>query len=45
MDSTATTTGTSYTEDVIAHLPVGRNYADVVRANPGVFVDRGVTQG
>ncbi len=45
LDSTATTTGTSYTYDVIKHLPVARNYAQVVEANPCVFSDRGVTQG
>jgi hypothetical protein len=45
LDSTATTTGTSYTYDVIKHLPVARNYAHVVQANPCVFSDRGVTQG
>jgi hypothetical protein len=45
LDSTATTTGTSYTHDVIKHLPVARNYAHVVQANPCVFSDRGVTQG
>jgi hypothetical protein len=45
IDSTSTTTGTTYPESVISHLPVGRNYADIVRANPGVFGDKGMTQG
>jgi hypothetical protein len=45
IDVTSTTTGTNYTSQVIAHLPVGRNYADVVKLNPGVIVDRGATQG
>jgi hypothetical protein len=45
MDFASTTTGTSYTSDVVSHLPVGRDYADIVRANPGVSTDRGDTQG
>jgi len=45
IDTTSTTTGTNYSNKVIGHLPVDRNYADVVRANPGVFTDRGETQG
>ena len=45
IDRTATTSGTNYTSDVISHLPVARNYADIVRANPGVSTDRGETQG
>ena len=45
IDLTSTTTGTNYTSKVIAKLPVARNYADIVRSNPGVFVDRGDTQG
>ena len=45
MDTTSTTTGTNYTSSVIAQLPVDRNYADIVRANPGVDTDRGDTQG
>ena len=35
MDTTSTTTGTNYTSHVITHLPVSRNYADIVRSNPG----------
>jgi TonB dependent receptor/Carboxypeptidase regulatory-like domain/TonB-dependent Receptor Plug Domain len=45
IDVTSTTTGTVYTSKVIAHLPVSRNYADIVRSNPGVEPDRGDTQG
>jgi hypothetical protein len=45
VDVTSTTGGASYTNKIIARLPVARNYADVVRSNPGVFVDRGDTQG
>jgi hypothetical protein len=45
IDVTSTTTGTSYTSDVISHLPVARNYADIVRANPGVSADLGFTDG
>ena len=45
VDSTSTTTGTNYTASVISHLPVARNYADIVRSNPGVSTDRGVTEG
>ena len=45
VDLTSTTTGTSYTSAVIARLPVDRNYADIVKANPGVLVDHGETQG
>lgn len=45
IDRTSTTTGTSYTSAVIAQLPVSRNYADIVRSNPGVSSDRGQTEG
>jgi hypothetical protein len=45
IDVTTTTSGTNYTNKVIAKLPVARNYADIVRANPGVSTDRGDTQG
>ncbi len=45
LDLTSTTTGTDYTASVVARLPVDRNYADIVRANPGVSEDRGDTQG
>jgi hypothetical protein len=39
IDLTSTTTGTSYTSDVIDRLPVTRNYADIVRSNPGVDLE------
>jgi len=45
VDTTSTTTGTNYTSRVIAGLPVQRNYADIVRSNPGVTADRGEMQG
>lgn len=45
VDTRSTTTGTNYTSKVIESLPVARNYADVIRLNPGVNVDRGETQG
>ena len=45
IDSTSTTTGTNYTSSVINHLPVARNYADIVKSNPGVSTDVGATQG
>src|SRR5262249_53018793 len=45
IDETSTTPGTSYTSDVIGRLPVDRNYADIVRSNPGVSTDRGYTDG
>ncbi|MEX1245413.1 MAG: TonB-dependent receptor [Thermoanaerobaculia bacterium] len=45
IDSTSTTTGTNYTSGVISHLPTARNYADIVKSNPGVSTDRGTTEG
>ncbi|HEY3202419.1 MAG TPA: TonB-dependent receptor, partial [Thermoanaerobaculia bacterium] len=45
VDTTSTTTGTSYTSSVMAKLPIGTNYAAIVRSNPGVSEDRGETQG
>ncbi|MEX1246338.1 MAG: TonB-dependent receptor [Thermoanaerobaculia bacterium] len=45
VDTTSTTTGTNYTSRVVSHLPVSRNYADIVRSNPGVLPDTGETQG
>jgi len=45
IDQTSTTTGTSYTSRVISNLPVARNYADIVKSNPGVSTDRGDTEG
>ncbi len=45
VDVTSTTTGTNYTSSVVSRLPVARNYADIVRSNPGVLPDLGQTQG
>lgn len=45
IDLTSTTGGTNYTSRVITGLPTARNYADIVRANPGVSTDRGDTEG
>jgi hypothetical protein len=45
VDVTSATSGTSYTQRLTARLPVSRNYADIVRANPGVSTDRALTQG
>ncbi|MCM3877701.1 MAG: TonB-dependent receptor [Thermoanaerobaculia bacterium] len=45
VDVASTTTGTTYTARVISQLPVGRNYADIVRSQPGVQTDTGETQG
>ena len=45
IDATSTTTGTNYSSRVIERLPVSRNYADIVRSNPGVLPDNGATQG
>ena len=45
IDVTSTTSGTNYTTPVIEKLPVARNYADVVRSNPGIDTDLGETQG
>jgi Carboxypeptidase regulatory-like domain/TonB-dependent Receptor Plug Domain len=45
VDVTSTTTGTDYTSEIVAKLPVQRNYADIVRANPGVSTDIGDTEG
>jgi hypothetical protein len=45
LDPSSTSGGTSYTSQVIVRLPVSRNYADIVRSNPGVSTDRGATEG
>jgi hypothetical protein len=45
LDATSTTGGTSYTSAVISRLPVGRDYADIVRSNPGVDRDLADNQG
>ncbi len=45
VDTTSTTAGTAYTAAVMNKLPLGRNYADVVKQQPGVQEDNGETQG
>lgn len=45
IDVTSTTTGTNYTASEIQKLPVQRNYASIVMAQPGVQTDVGETQG
>src|SRR6266508_2730210 len=45
VDVTSTTTGTSYTAQVMAKLPLARNYASIVLSQPGVQTDVGETQG
>jgi carboxypeptidase family protein/TonB-dependent receptor-like protein len=46
VDVTSTTTGTRYTDNIMSKLAIGRNYADVLRSNPGVSDDFFVsTQG
>ncbi len=45
VDVSSTTQGTNYSAKVIDKLPVGRNYADIVFAQPGVQADFGVTMG
>ena len=45
VDVTSTTSGTTYSEKVMEKLPLGFNYAEIVKANPGVTEDRGDTQG
>jgi hypothetical protein len=45
VDTSSTTAGTSYRNELVARLPVGRNYAEIVRSSPGVNTDLGETQG
>ena len=45
IDVTSSTTGTNYTANEIQKLPVQRNYASIVMAQPGVQTDVGETQG
>ena len=45
VDVSTTTGGSNYTSSVIDRLPVGRNYTDIVRSNPGVTEDRADRQG
>ncbi len=45
VDVSSTTTGSNYSAKIIDKLPVGRNYADIAFAQPGVQADFGETQG
>jgi outer membrane receptor protein involved in Fe transport len=45
VDTTSTTTGSSYSAKVIDKLPLDRNYAEVVFLQPGTQADFGDTQG
>jgi len=43
VDATSTTTGSGYPARILEGLPVGRNYADAVFAQPGTQADAGET--
>lgn len=45
VDVSTTTGGSNYGAGVIDRLPVGRNYTDIVKSNPGVSQDRADRQG
>ena len=45
VDVSTTTGGSNYGSSVIDRLPVGRNYTDIVKSNPGVSQDRADRQG
>src|SRR4030095_4588815 len=45
VDTTNTTTGSNYSAKVMEKLPLGRNYANVVKMQPGVNEDTGDQQG
>jgi hypothetical protein len=45
LDVSSATGGQNVREDVIRTLPVGRNYADILRISPGVGTDNAETQG
>ncbi len=45
VDATSTTTGFNVSAKVMEKLPLGRNYANVVRMQPGVNTDTGDAQG
>ncbi|HEY3169742.1 MAG TPA: TonB-dependent receptor, partial [Thermoanaerobaculia bacterium] len=45
VDTSSTTTGSNYSAKVMERLPLGRNYAAVVRLQPGVQEDTGDRQG
>lgn len=39
IDLTSTSTGSSFTEEVLKRMSIGRNYADIVLSQPGVIID------
>jgi hypothetical protein len=39
IDLSSTTTGSSFTAKVLERMSIGRNYADIVRSQPGVNID------
>jgi len=45
VDATSTTAGTSYPSRILDGLPIGRNYADAVFAQPGTQADFAETAG
>ena len=45
VDLNTTTGGSNYGSGIITRLPVGRNYTDIVKSNPGVSQDRADRQG
>jgi outer membrane receptor protein involved in Fe transport len=45
IDTASATTGSSYAANLMRKLPLGRNYAEVVRLQPGVQTDTGDQQG
>jgi Carboxypeptidase regulatory-like domain/TonB dependent receptor/TonB-dependent Receptor Plug Domain len=45
IDTASTTTGSNYSAKVMDKLPLARNYASIVLAQPGVQTDVGETQG
>lgn len=45
LDVTSATGGQNVRADVIQKMPVGRNYADILRISPGIATDRAETQG
>ena len=44
VDTSSTSSATTYLAAIIRYLPCGRDYASVVKASPGVATDRGATQ-
>ena len=45
VDTTSTTAVSDYASNVIIHLPLDRNYADVALGHPGTVTDHGSSQG